>query len=268
MSALHAVEPRARRHRAVAVGLLLIVALAAWGFTIHRAHMMDAMEAAMQRDMSMSMNGMEASWTFPDATLVLVMWTGMMAAMMLPGTVPMISAFATINARRRERDAAFVPTSTFVLGYLLVWTGFSVIATGLQYVLQRAELLTTMMQSSSYWLSAALFLSAGAYQFSALKDRCLALCRSPDGFVLSEWRDGAAGAVAMGIRHGLFCAGCCIPLMLLLFAVAVMDLRWVTLLTAIITGEKLLPASRILKVGIGLAMIAIGVAYGVLALPD
>jgi predicted metal-binding membrane protein len=170
----------------------------------------------------------------------------------------MISAFSTINARRREQGAGFVPTSTFVLGYLLMWTGFSVIATAMQYVLQRAELLTTMMQSSSYWLSAALFLSAGVYQFSALKDRCLALCRSPDGFVLSEWRDGMAGAVVMGVRHGVFCAGCCAALMLLLFAVAVMDLRWVALLTAIVTGEKLLPNSRLWKGGIGHALLAIG----------
>jgi predicted metal-binding membrane protein len=265
MSGLHSVDPQARKQRAVAVGLVLIVALAAWAFTIHRAQVMDVMEAAMQRDMNMSMNGMEASWTLPDAALVLAMWAAMMAAMMLPGTAPMISAFATINARRRERGAAFVPTSAFVLGYLLVWVGLSAIATGLQYVLQRAELLTTMMQSSSYWLSAGLFLFAGAYQFSPLKDRCLALCRSPDGFVLSEWRDGVSGAVVMGVRHGLFCAGCCAGLMLLLFAVAVMDLRWVVLLAAIVTGEKLLPGSRLWKGGIGLAMIAIGLAYGVLA---
>jgi predicted metal-binding membrane protein len=265
MSAVHEIEPRARRHRALAVGLVFIVALTAWAFTIHRAQLMDAMEAAMQRDMNMSLNGMEPSWTLADALFVLGMWAAMMAAMMLPGTMPMISAFATINARRRARGAAFVPTSSFVLGYLLVWTGFSVIATGLQYVLQRAELLSTMMQSSSYWLSAVLFLSAGAYQFSALKNRCLALCRSPDGFVLSEWRDGALGAVVMGGRHGLFCAGCCAALMLLLFAVGVMDLRWVALLSAIVTGEKLLPLSRIWKRGIAFAMLVIGVGYGVFA---
>ena len=121
MSALHSVDPRARRHRAAAVGLVLIVAIAAWAFTIHRAQLMDAMEAAMQRDMNMSMNGMEASWTLPDAALVLGMWAAMMAAMMLPGTAPMISAFATINSRRRERGAEFVPTSSF--GLATCWCG-------------------------------------------------------------------------------------------------------------------------------------------------
>jgi predicted metal-binding membrane protein len=211
----------------------------------------------------MSMNGMAPSWTAADTALVLIMWTAMMAAMMLPGAVPMITAFATINARRRERGVAFVPTSAFVLGYLLVWTGFSVIATALQYVLQRAGLLTTMMQSSSHWFSAVLFLVAGAYQFSPLKDRCLALCRSTDGFILSEWRDGPAGAMIMGLRHGLFCAGCCLALMLLLFAVAVMDLRWVALLAAIVAVEKLLPAYQLWRNGIGAAMLAIGLALAV-----
>ena len=92
-------------------------------------------------------------------------------------------------------------------------------------------LLTTMMQSSSYYWSAALFGAAGIYQLSPLKEMCLAHCRSPRVFVLTEWRDGELGAVVMGLRHGLFCMGCCAALMLLLFAVAVMDLRWVVALT-------------------------------------
>jgi predicted metal-binding membrane protein len=260
------VEARPQRQRAIVVGLVVLVGLAAWAFTVHRARVMNEMDAAMWRDMNMSMNGMEPSWTLPDAALVMLMWTAMMAAMMLPGALPMVSSFATINARRRERGAAFVPTSAFVLGYLTVWTGFSGLAAALQYVLQRADLLTTMMQSSSYRLSATLFLLGGLYQFSSLKDRCLSLCRSPEGFILSEWRDGGAGAVIMGLRHGLFCVGCCAALMLLLFAVAVMDLRWVALLTATVCAEKLLPGHRAWRNGIGASMLAIGVALGVIAL--
>jgi len=255
----------ARYDRLVVAGVLALVAALAWAFTLHQARLMAAMEAAMQRDMNMSLNGMAPSWTLVDAALVWAMWTAMMAAMMLPGAGPMIAAFAAINRRRRARAAPYVPTSIFLLGYLAVWAGFSVAATALQFLLQKTALLTTMMQSASYPFSAALFLAAGLYQFSPLKARCLAYCRSPDGFILSEWRDGAAGAAVMGLRHGLFCLGCCAALMVLLFAVAVMDLRWVAALTALVTAEKLLPGARFWRVAIGAALLVAGAAFAVAA---
>jgi len=91
---------------------------------------------------------------------------------------------------------------------------------------------------------------------------CLAHCRSPNVFVLTEWRDGTLGAVVMGLRHGLFCMECCAALMLLLFAVAVMDLRWVVALSVLVTGEKLLPGAKIWRLTIagGLMAIALGFA--------
>ena len=227
-SAVSGASPRL--DRVVVATLLLLVIALAWAFTVDQARQMDAMEAAMWRDMNMSMNGMEPSWTPLDALLVFAMWSAMMAAMMVPGTAPMIAAFATINRRRRARAAPYVPTAVFLAGYLVVWIGFSILATAAQYLLQKAELLTTMMQSASFAWSAALFLAAGLYQFSPLKERCLSLCRSTDGFILTEWRDGALGAAIMGLRHGVFCLGCCAALMVLLFAVAVMDLRWVAAL--------------------------------------
>jgi predicted metal-binding membrane protein len=114
------------------------------------------------------------------------------------------------------------------------------------------------MQSSSNVLSAVLFIAAGLYQFSPLKQRCLAYCRSPQSFILTEWRDGSLGAAVIGVRHGLFCVGCCVGLMILLFAVAVMDLRWVAVLTALVTIEKLLPVPRFWRMSIGLVLLAIG----------
>ena len=247
----------------VVAGLLLLVALSAWAFTVHQAMMMDEMEAAMWRDMNMSMNGMEPSWTAADAALMLVMWSAMMAAMMVPGASPMVAAFATINRRRRQRSAPYVPTAVFLLGYLVVWVGFSAVATALQWLLQATGLLTTMMQSASHYWSAALFLAAGLYQFSPLKERCLAFCRTPDSFILSEWRDGAIGGAIMGLRHGLFCLGCCAALMVLLFAVAVMDLRWVAALTVLVTAEKLLPGARFWRLVIGIGLLATGVGFAI-----
>jgi predicted metal-binding membrane protein len=154
----------------------------------------------------------------------------------------------------------------FLAGYLIAWAGFSLVATALQWLLQKTELITTMMQSASLYFSAALFLAAGLYQFSPLKERCLNYCRSPDGFILSEWRDGAAGAVIMGLRHGLFCMGCCAALMALLFAVAVMDLRWVAGLTVLVTAEKLLPGAKFWRIAIGVALLAAATGFAVTAL--
>ncbi|MGI8525701.1 MAG: DUF2182 domain-containing protein [Pseudolabrys sp.] len=252
---------RLRHDRLVVIALLAAVTALAWVYNVHQAHEMAAMEAGMRRDMNMSMNGMAPSWSPLDIALMLAMWSVMMAAMMVPGSAPMIAAFATINRRRRARGAPYVATSGFLAGYLLVWAAFSALATAMQWLLQASGLLTTMMQSASYLFSAALFLAAGAYQFSPLKAHCLSLCRSPDGFILSEWRDGAAGALVMGLRHGLFCAGCCIGLMLLLFAVAVMDLRWVAALAVLVTAEKLLPHPQLWRAGIGGALIAAGAAF-------
>src|SRR5262249_58680150 len=134
---------------------------------------MQAMEAAMWRDMNMSMNGMEPSWTPGDVAVLLLMWSAMMAAMMLPAASPMLTAFATINRRRRQRHAPYVPTAVFLLGYLVAWTVFSILATASQWLLQATGLVTTMIESASYYWSAALFLAAGVSQFSPLKRRWL-----------------------------------------------------------------------------------------------
>jgi predicted metal-binding membrane protein len=263
----HDTERTAGRHdRRIVIALLIVIAALAWLHTLHHARQMVAMDAAMWRDMNMPMNAMAPSWTPVDMALMFAMWSVMMAAMMLPGSAPMVAAFATINRRRRERNADYVSTAVFIAGYLAVWTAFSALAVLLQWLLQMTGLLTTMMEAASLWFSAGLFLLAGLYQFSPLKRRCLDYCRSPDGFILSEWRDGGLGALVMGARHGLFCLGCCAALMLLLFAVAVMDLRWVAALAALVTAEKLLPASRFWRsaTGIGLCVAAAGFAVAAL----
>lgn len=251
--------------RFVVAILLTLVAVLAWAFTVHQAHLMQEMDAAMQREMAMSINDMKPSWTAVDVVLLLAMWAVMMAAMMLPGAGPMIAAFATVNRRRRQRAAPYLPTAIFLLGYLVIWSGFALMATMVQWLLQSWGLLTTMMQSSSDYLSAALFIAAGLYQFSPFKQMCLDYCRSPESFVLTEWRDGAVGAVVMGMRHGLFCMGCCVGLMVLLFAVAVMDLRWVAALTVLVTAEKLLPGGKVLQTAIGMALILAGAGFALAA---
>ncbi len=209
-------------------------------------------------DMSAAMAGMDRAMAMPprglvDLVLLLAMWWVMMAGMMLPSAAPMILTFANVNAKRRTRGQPWVPTALFVAGYLLTWGGFSLVATLAQAGLERAALLSPMdMTANGRWLGGALFLAAGLYQFTPLKQACLRLCWSPLDFLLNRWREGPAGALAMGATHGLYCLGCCWILMLLLFAVGVMNLAWVAALAAIVLLEKLLPSPWISRAGGGL----------------
>ena len=229
------------RDKLVVVGGLAAVCGLAWSVMVWQAGAM--MPADTGGVAAMAVAG--PTPLLVDFFLICLMWVVMMVAMMVPGASPMIAAFAAINRRRRKAGDPWVRTAVFLLGYLLVWSVFSAAAAGLQLTLDATGLLTPMMASSSTTLSATLFAAAGLYQWTPLKEVCLRRCRSPIGFVLTEWRDGPAGAVVMGIRHGLFCVGCCVAIMGLLFAVAVMDLRWVATITVLVTLEKLLPRPRV-----------------------
>jgi predicted metal-binding membrane protein len=182
-----------------------------------------------------------AAWEPQTVVAVLIMWALMMVAMMLPSAAPMIATFDGLQRRKTEAAAETWRTSAFVGGYLMVWIGFSAMATALQWLLQAMTLVTPMAESVSPLLTSALLAIAGLYQFSPLKQMCLRYCRSPIGFLLMEWRPGLSGAWAMGLKHGAFCLGCCWAVMLLLFVAGVMNPIWIVALTAIAAAEKLAP---------------------------
>jgi predicted metal-binding membrane protein len=166
--------------------------------------------------------------------------------------------FAAAHARRRERG---VPTLVllFALGYLTIWLGFSAGATIAQWALHRAALLSSTMAVRSPRLAGALLVAAGAYQLTPVKRSCLRHCQTPLDFLMHHWREGAVGAFQMGIRHGRYCLGCCWALMAVLFAVGVMNLVWVALLTVFILVERFgRVGTRVARVG-GAAMVGLGV---------
>lgn len=182
-------------------------------------------------------------WDAWHTLLLLSMWWVMMIAMMTPSAAPMILLYARVAA---QPSAASPPADVrrsilaFVGGYLLVWLGFSVLAAGAHWALQRSGLLSTMtMGSLSAALSGLLLIAAGLYQVLPLKRACLVNCRSPAAFLASHWRKGASGALRMGLDHGNYCVGCCFALMLLLFVGGVMNLVWIAGLTAFVLIEKL-----------------------------
>ena len=166
---------------------------------------------------------------------------------MVPTASPMILLFAEIGRHRNEHQDSFIPTGQFLLGYLTVWTGFSVLATLTQWGLLTVALVSPMMESTSKALGGALLLGAGFFQFSPLKYACLAHCHSPMGFFVTEWRGGAWGAFRMGLKHGGYCLGCCWALMGLLFAFGVMNLLWVAGISSFVLLEKIAAGNHLVS---------------------
>jgi predicted metal-binding membrane protein len=225
----------------VAAGLAGVVAVA-WAYVFYLAWNMRGM-TMNSLDATMAMPLMQ-SWSIMDFGLMFIMWAVMMVAMMVPTAAPMILLFAMVNSRRREQQRPFVPTAVFLLGYVLVWSGFAALATLAQWGLHTAALLSPMMVSTSPFLGGTLLLTAGIYQWTPLKYVCLSHCRTPLGFLMSEWREGHSGALLMGLRHGLFCLGCCWVLMGLLFVLGVMSLLWIAALAGFILLEKVAPGGQ------------------------
>ena len=236
------VEVLKRDRTIVALGLAGIATLS-WIYLIYMDWGMRHMDVGMEMVLMPAMQ----HWTAWDVVLVFMMWTVMMVAMMVPAASPVILLFAQINRRRNEQQGPFVATGQFLLGYLTAWAGFSVLATLAQWGLLTAALVSPMMESTSKPLGAGLLLVAGLFQLSRLKYACLAHCRSPVGFLATEWRPGSRGAFTMGLKHGGYCLGCCWALMGLLFALGVMNLLWVAGISAFVLLEKIAPANQLVS---------------------
>jgi predicted metal-binding membrane protein len=167
-----------------------------------------------------------------------LMWVVMMVAMMLPAVMPMVMVLRGVaRGVHRERE-----TMLFVAGYLLAWSLFGLLAAALQLWLHARGLLGGHLLAVSAGGAGLLLLAAGAYQLTSFKEACLRRCRSPAGFFLEHWSAGARGAVAMGLRHGLYCVGCCWLLMLLMFVGGAMSVLTMAVLCGFILAERLLPA--------------------------
>jgi predicted metal-binding membrane protein len=192
------------------------------------------------------------------------MWAIMMVAMMVPSATPMILLHARIDRAETQRARTF-NSLLFALAYLLVWAGFSAAAAVAQALLVSAGLLSHMaLTLGNRLLAAAVLGVAAVYELTAAKRLCLDKCQSPMLFILRFWKPGAAGAFRLGIRHGLYCVGCCWALMLLLFVGGVMNLAWVAVLGIVVLGEKFAPprwrAERFVAAVLFIAAIAVAMS--------
>ncbi|ABV88628.1 DUF2182 domain-containing protein [Shewanella pealeana] len=209
-------------------------------------------------DMTMVMS---PHWHLYELTMVFVMWAVMMAGMMMPSATPMILLFAKINRTRLQRSAEFVSSNLFILGYLLVWSLYSLVITLMQWQLHELALMTPMMKSSNDIASGILLILIGIYQISPLKQQCLNYCRSPLNFLMTQWQEGKLGAVKMGLKHGLYCVGCCWLLMALLLVVGVMHIGWILALSILVLLEKVVNWPKTINLGICLTCIGSGIYF-------
>jgi predicted metal-binding membrane protein len=227
----------------------------AWAYVIYLASRVSAM--SNMPGMAMTMPAV-AAWGIAEFAAMLVMWAVMMAAMMLPSVMPVISLYARVGTKRAAQNQSRQPTWPFVTGYLLAWAGFSVLATLANWGLHSGGYLTSMMGSAAPRLGGIVLIAAGVYQWTPLKNACLSHCRSPLAFLADHWREGRTGALTMGLEHGAYCVGCCWFLMALLFVLGVMNVAWIAVLTVFILVEKMVPFGKWWSRGAGAILVMWG----------
>lgn len=230
-----------RDQRTPLVAGLVLAATASWLYLIRMAGEMPAMSAEpMFR-----------------AAPTLVMWAVMMVGIMVPTAMPGILAFAKAEMHTRPADR---PTRSWALaaGYVLAWTGFAFAATGTQWLLHEAAVLSAAKALDSPVLAGGVLVTAGLFQFTPLKHACLRYCRSPIGLLLQGVPEKNGAVLTTGIRFGLYCVGCCWALMALMFVGGVMSLSWMALLTMFILLEKVVGRWRLFSSALGLTLAAFG----------
>jgi predicted metal-binding membrane protein len=231
----------AARSRLALVGLLFALAGVAWWSTADRMRDMDG-----------------GPWTaLGGFGWFLGVWVVMMAAMMLPSVAPTVALYS-----RMTRQRSPLAPLLFTAGYFVVWGAVGALAFAVVEI--AGDVLA--WDRAGHWIGGVTLLLAAAYELTPLKNVCLHKCRSPLGFLLGSWRDGRAGALLMGARHGGWCVGCCWALMASLFALGVMSIPWMAFVAGLIATEKILPWGRVATLGTATILLALGVLL--LVAPD
>ena len=259
------VEAVLRRDRLVVTAALLALAGLAWAYIVWLAAdmSMGGMDMTGYRMVPAGMGLMAPAsepWSRIEFVYVFLMWAVMMVGMMTPSVTPMVLIYARVGRQAAAQGKPFAATGWFAAGYLLAWTGFSLAATAAQWGLERLALLDPTMASTSGILGAVALIAAGLYQWTPLKTVCLVQCQSPAMFIQRQggFRRDVGGALGLGLRHGLYCVGCCWALMALLFVGGVMNVLWIAGIAGFVLLEKLIPGRLVSSVA-GLVIVAAGI---------
>jgi predicted metal-binding membrane protein len=246
------------RPKVIAVVCVIALAGLGWFYLGLQAAGISALDALCQ---AMAPN----SAGLAGIALVALMWGAMTLAMMLPSAAPMILTYAEIADTAARKGEPVVSPFMIAAGYSVVWLGFAATATVAQFAFTRAALLDSSMVSASGLFSGAIFVAAGVYQFSALKHACLRQCQHPFPFFFANWATTPRGVFRLGVRQGLYCLGCCWAMMLVMFAVGVMNVIWMAALGMVMGLEKIGTGKRF-TYGIGVTLVVTGVSFVLTAL--
>ena len=256
---------RALRHdRLIVLGAIAAISLLAWIYIMWlAAHMHGSMPGMDMKGMEMPSEAMQPAvrpWGAAEFAVMFAMWAVMMTGMMLPSVMPMVLIYAAVARQALDNGKPFAAAGWFAGGYILAWTGFSLIATTAQWALERALLLTPAMTIAGGTFGGAVLAAAGFYQWTPLKQRCLSQCQTPLSFIQRHggFRRDAGGALRLGAQHGIYCIGCCWTLMALLFVTGIMNLAWIAALAVFILLEKIAPARWPVSRAAGVLLIAAG----------
>ena len=254
-----------RRDRIVVILALTLLTALAWSYLLWLSADL-AMGGMDMGDFRMIPSGMglmvpaHTPWRAMEFAFVFAMWTVMMVGMMTPSAAPMFLMYARMGRHTAALGTPFAATVWFTAGYFLVWVAFALLATLVQWALERTALLDSWMASTSNVLAGLVFLAAGSYQWTRLKDVCLAQCQTPFAFLMSQggFRRDAPGSLMLGLRHGAYCVGCCWVLMTLLLVGGVMNVLWIALLALLIILEKVTSFGRPIAHLAGIVLVAAG----------
>jgi predicted metal-binding membrane protein len=191
----------------------------------------------------------------PALLLFLVAWQVMVAAMMLPSSLPLVRMYSAASAGAPDRRRAM---AAFLGGYAAVWSAFGAAAFAGDAALHAGVAASPWLEEHEWAIGPSVLLLAGAFQFSSLKDACLRACRHPASFLRRHYRRGPRGGFELGARHGIFCVGCCWALMLVMFAAGAANLIWMAALTALMVHEKTRPTGARTVPLTGVVLLAAG----------
>ena len=252
----HASGRVAGRERAILLGSLAAVVAAGWTALV--------LWGASPWAGYLSHQTLEQGAGAAETLVFVVGWTLMTVAMMLPTTWPVLVTFLAIVGRRRQPG---VLVGLVGVGYIVTWSIVGLLLHSGDRLVHEAVESVGWLGAHTGLIGAGTILVAGIYQFAPLKYKCLEQCRSPLGFVMNHWRGMSERreAFMIGVRHGLFCVGCCWSLMLLMFAVGVGSLAWMFLLGAVMAIEKNAPWGRGMSRPLGIVLLAAGIALIVAA---
>ena len=242
------------RPKTIAAGCVVALAALGWSYLALMTVPGSSWVATMQ---TLCRALPENSWNISLIAVIASMWSAMALAMMLPSAAPMILTYAEIAETAARKGERVVSPLVIAAGYATVWLLFSIAVSVVQIIFTRAALLGAGVASASGLLAGAVLIGAGAYQFSALKHACLARCQHPFPFFFTNWTTTRGGVFSLGLKQGLYCLGCCWAMMLVMLAVGVMNVAWMTVLAAVMTIEKLQNGPRVAH-GVGVGLIGIG----------